>query len=55
LLRHEFRHVYQFEQAGSIANFIEIYVKSVIADGYQNSEFEIDARAFESFAKDAKD
>jgi len=47
LLRHEFRHVYQFEQSGSMANFVQIYVKSLLADGYQNSEFERDARSFE--------
>jgi len=47
LLRHEFRHIYQFEQAGSLANFVEVYVKSLLADGYENSEFERDARSFE--------
>ena len=48
LLRHEFRHVYQFEQAGSMANFVESYVRSVLSVGYQNSEFERDARSFEA-------
>ncbi len=55
LLRHEFRHVYQFEQAGSMANFVENYVKSVLADGYQNSEFERDARSFEVIIDAADD
>lgn len=55
LLRHEFRHIYQFEQAGSLANFVEIYVKSLLADGYENSEFERDARSFESFNETATD
>ncbi len=47
LLRHEFRHVYQFEQAGSLEMFISAYIKSVLADGYYNSEFERDARRHE--------
>jgi len=38
LLRHEFRHIYQFEQAGSLANFVEVYVKSLLADGYARAE-----------------
>lgn len=48
LLRHEFRHVYQFEQAGSIENFMTSHIQSVIANGYYDSEYEKDARAFEA-------
>lgn len=47
LLRHEFRHVQQFESADSFESFILDYVKSVFNDGYDNSWYEQDARAFE--------
>ena len=47
LLRHEFRHVFQFEQAGSIEQFTIEYVKSVLSTGYFDSTFEQDARAAE--------
>ena len=47
LLRHEFRHVYQFEQAGSVELFTIEYVKSVLSTGYFDSTFEQDARAAE--------
>ncbi len=49
LLRHECRHVYQFERAGSRQEFISDYIKSVLTDGYTDSIFEIDARAFEAY------
>jgi len=48
LLRHEFRHVYQFEQAGSVQQFMNSHIQSVIANGYYDSDFEKDARAFEA-------
>lgn len=47
LLRHEFRHVYQFEQAGALEPFVSAYVDSVILSGYNDSVFEQDARAYE--------
>lgn len=47
LLSHEFRHVYQYEQAGSIAEFIPAYFQQVLAMGYDKAPFEIDARAHE--------
>lgn len=47
LMRHELRHVYQFEQAGSLELFITDYIKSVLTDGYIDSAYEQDARAFE--------
>lgn len=47
LLRHEFRHVYQFEQAGSLELFINAYIESVLTYGYHDSAFEQDARAHE--------
>ncbi len=49
LLRHEFRHVYQFESAGSRERFVTDYIKSVLKDGYFDSVYEQDARAFESY------
>ncbi|TFE72957.1 hypothetical protein [Methylacidiphilum caldifontis] len=47
LLSHECRHVYQYEQAGGIANFLKEYLQSVVQFGYYNSPFEQDARAHE--------
>lgn len=48
LLTHEFRHVYQYEQAGSIAQFLQSYLKQIVDYGYQNAPFEIDARQNEN-------
>ncbi len=48
LLRHEFRHVYQFEQAGSLELFVSAYIESVLSTGYHDSVFEQDARAYEN-------
>jgi hypothetical protein len=50
LLSHEFRHVYQYEQAGSIAAFLPKYLKQIFAVGYYHAPFEIDARAHERHA-----
>ena len=47
LLSHEFRHVYQYEQAGSIAAFLPVYLEQITTVGYNNAPFEIDARAQE--------
>ncbi len=47
LLSHEFRHVYQYEQAGSIAAFLPGYLQQVVQLGYANTAFEKDARAHE--------
>lgn len=47
LLSHECRHVYQYEQAGSIANFLPIYLKQIIDHGYDDAPFEVDARNHE--------
>jgi len=47
LLSHEFRHVHQYEQAGSIAAFLPIYLQQIVTVGYNNAPFEIDARAHE--------
>lgn len=47
LLRHEFRHVQQFEQADSFEAFIVDYIKAVFDAGYYESFYERDARAHE--------
>ena len=47
LLSHEFRHVQQYEQAGSIAAFLREYLSQIIACGYRNAPLEIDAQAHE--------
>ncbi|WP_092353485.1 hypothetical protein [Collimonas sp. OK242] len=47
LLSHECRHVYQYEQAGSIAVFLHAYLHEIADYGYENSPFEIDARVHE--------
>ena len=47
LLSHEFRHVYQYETAGSIAAFLPGYLQQIVAVGYFNAPLEADARAHE--------
>ncbi len=47
LLAHEFRHVYQYEKAGSIAEFLPQYLKQIVDFGYADSPFEVDARVHE--------
>ena len=47
LLAHEFRHVYQVEQCGSLSDFLQIYLQQIVTVGYENAPFEIDARAHE--------
>ena len=47
LLLHECRHVFQYEQAGSIAAFLPLYLQSIVEVGYRDSPFEQDARAHE--------
>jgi hypothetical protein len=47
LLSHEFRHVYQYEQFGSIANFLPVYLQQIVELGYANAPFEIDAKDHE--------
>jgi hypothetical protein len=47
LLSHEFRHVQQYEAAGSITSFLTSYLGQLLALGYDNTSFEIDARAHE--------
>jgi GNAT superfamily N-acetyltransferase len=47
LLSHEFRHVHQYEIAGSIAAFLPGYLQQILAYGYANAPLEIDARNHE--------
>ncbi len=47
LLSHEFRHVYQYETAGSIAAFLPLYLEQIVVYGYEQAPFEVDARANE--------
>lgn len=47
ILFHECRHVYQYEQAGSIAAFLSEYMKQIAQYGYANAPLEMDARAHE--------
>lgn len=47
LLSHELRHVYQYEQAGSISAFLPGYLQQIVQFGYAGSAFEKDARAHE--------
>ena len=47
LLSHELRHVYQYEQAGSIAAFLAVYLPQLLEMGYTNAPLEVDARSHE--------
>jgi hypothetical protein len=44
LLAHECRHVYQYEQRGTILGFLQVYIPQVLMSGYINSPLEKDAR-----------
>jgi hypothetical protein len=47
LLRHELRHVAQYEGAGGIAPFLARHIPDLLRYGYRDSPFERDARAHE--------
>ena len=47
LVSHELRHVQQYENAGSIRDFLPVYLRQVIELGYDNSPLERDAREHE--------
>jgi len=47
LISHECRHVYQYEQAGSIENFLPAYLQQIATHGYDAAPFEVDARLHE--------
>lgn len=47
LLSHELRHVYQYEQAGSVSAYLPIYLRQILEFGYREAPYEIDARQHE--------
>ena len=47
LMSHECRHVYQYEEAGSIAAFLPVYLEQILSVGYTAAPLEMDARAHE--------
>jgi hypothetical protein len=47
VLSHEFRHVAQYEASGGIAGFLAVHLADLVAFGYEDSPFEVDARAHE--------
>lgn len=47
LLSHEFRHVRQYEIAGSVTAFIDEYIRQIFQYGYLDAPYEVDARAYE--------
>ena len=49
LLSHELRHVYQYEQAGGIAAFLQVYLMQIADFGYDLAPIEVDARAHELY------
>ena len=47
LMSHEFRHVAQYEAAGSIEAFLPEYLTQIVEVGYEDAPFERDARNHE--------
>lgn len=47
ILSHELRHVAQYETCGGIARFLGVHLADMLERGYQDSRFEVDARAHE--------
>ena len=47
ILSHEFRHVYQYEQLGSISAFLPVYLQQIVTFGYRNTPYGLDAKKFE--------
>jgi hypothetical protein len=47
LLSHEFRHVAQYEAAGGIRPFLRVHLPQLVEFGYEDSPYEVDARAHE--------
>jgi hypothetical protein len=54
LLAHELRHVHQFEQAGSLDNYLRRYLMELLEFGYRNAPMEIDASARTNLLKGSK-
>ncbi|MEL7538666.1 MAG: hypothetical protein AAFZ58_14950 [Pseudomonadota bacterium] len=51
LISHECRHVYQYEMAGSIGDFLPVYLQQIVDFGYVDAPYEIDARQHEITAQ----
>jgi len=49
ILSHELRHVYQYEQAGTIENFLMEYIPQILQFGYHHAPLELDAHEYELF------
>jgi hypothetical protein len=47
ILSHELRHVAQYEACGGIPGFLGVHLADMLERGYQDSRFEVDARAHE--------
>jgi hypothetical protein len=47
VLSHELRHVAQYEACGGIGGFLAVHLADLVAFGYEDSPFEVDARAHE--------
>jgi hypothetical protein len=47
LVSHECRHVYQYEVAGSIREYLPVYLHQIVSVGYEAAPLEVDARAHE--------
>ena len=47
LISHECRHVYQYEVAGSIGAFLQVYLQQIATVGYHDAPLEVDARQHE--------
>lgn len=49
LMAHECRHVYQYEQYGSIESFLPVYLQQLLQCGYFSAPLEVDARNHERY------
>ena len=53
VLRHELRHVAQFEKSGSLIRFLEEYLAQIVQHGYRDAPLEVDARRHEGRLREA--
>jgi hypothetical protein len=47
VLRHELRHVAQFEQSRDLGRFLDLYLAQIAQHGYRDAPLEVDARRHE--------
>jgi hypothetical protein len=47
LLSHEFRHVYQYEHAGALPDYLRTYLQQLLQYGYALAPYAVDARLHE--------